>query len=54
MWLRERSPTAIKSEPEEDNGFYPSPKHNKATKREKDDDEEYVLLKSNENSITLI
>uniref|UniRef100_A0A3B5LI99 DNA topoisomerase I n=1 Tax=Xiphophorus couchianus TaxID=32473 RepID=A0A3B5LI99_9TELE len=36
----ERSPTAIKSEPEDDNGFYPSPKHNKAPKREKDDDEE--------------
>ncbi|XP_027879965.1 DNA topoisomerase 1 [Xiphophorus couchianus] len=39
-YVRERSPTAIKSEPEDDNGFYPSPKHNKAPKREKDDDEE--------------
>uniref|UniRef100_A0A668AB20 DNA topoisomerase I n=1 Tax=Myripristis murdjan TaxID=586833 RepID=A0A668AB20_9TELE len=28
------SPPAIKSEPEEDNGFYPSPKHNKSSKRE--------------------
>ncbi|XP_005801712.1 DNA topoisomerase 1 [Xiphophorus maculatus] len=39
-YVRERSPAAIKSEPEDDNGFYPSPKHNKAPKREKDDDEE--------------
>uniref|UniRef100_M4ALQ7 DNA topoisomerase I n=1 Tax=Xiphophorus maculatus TaxID=8083 RepID=M4ALQ7_XIPMA len=38
--LLKRSPAAIKSEPEDDNGFYPSPKHNKAPKREKDDDEE--------------
>lgn len=44
--FRERSPAAIKSEPEDDNGFYPSPKHNKAPKREKDDDEEeYVSFK---------
>ncbi|KAM4737045.1 DNA topoisomerase I, mitochondrial [Anableps anableps] len=40
-YVRERSPSAIKSEPEDDNGFYPSPKHNKATKREKDDDDEF-------------
>ncbi|XP_032431779.1 DNA topoisomerase 1 [Xiphophorus hellerii] len=39
-YVRERSPAAIKSEPEDDNGFYPSPKHNKAPKREKDDDDE--------------
>ncbi|PWA31818.1 hypothetical protein CCH79_00006732, partial [Gambusia affinis] len=40
-YVRDRSPAAIKSEPEDDNGFYPSPKHNKAIKREKDDDEEF-------------
>lgn len=52
VWLRERSPAAIKSEPEDDNGFYPSPKYNKATKREKDDDEEeYVLFISNKKSL---
>ncbi|XP_071777140.2 DNA topoisomerase 1 isoform X2 [Centroberyx gerrardi] len=38
-YVRETSPPAIKSEPEEDNGFYPSPKHNKTSKREWDDEE---------------
>uniref|UniRef100_UPI003AAF7FEE DNA topoisomerase 1 isoform X5 n=1 Tax=Centroberyx gerrardi TaxID=166262 RepID=UPI003AAF7FEE len=38
-YVRETSPLAIKSEPEEDNGFYPSPKHNKTSKREWDDEE---------------
>ncbi|CAB1336063.1 unnamed protein product, partial [Coregonus sp. 'balchen'] len=33
------SPPAIKSEPEEDNGLYPSPKHNKTLKRERDEEE---------------
>lgn len=42
--LRDGSPPAIKSEPEEDNGFYPSPQHNKTFKRQYDY-EEWVLLK---------
>lgn len=45
VWLRDTSPAAIKSEPEEDNGFYPSPQH-KSTKREYDD-EEWVSSKIN-------
>ena len=47
MWLRDTSPSAIKSEPEEDNGFYPSPQHNKTSKREYDD-EEWVSYKLNQ------
>lgn len=43
VWLRDMSPAAIKSEPEEDNGFYPSP-HHKNSKREYDD-EEWVSFK---------
>lgn len=39
VWPRETSPATIKSEPEEDNGFYPSPQHNKSSKREWDDEE---------------
>lgn len=39
LWLRDTSPAAIKSEPEEDNGFYPSPQHHKPSKREYDDEE---------------
>ncbi|XP_023862059.1 DNA topoisomerase 1 [Salvelinus sp. IW2-2015] len=38
MW-NSPSPPAIKSEPEEDNGLYPSPKHNKTLKRERDEEE---------------
>lgn len=38
VWSREMSPATIKSEPEEDNGFYPSPQH-KSFKRECDDEE---------------
>uniref|UniRef100_A0A1A8EWU1 Topoisomerase (DNA) I n=1 Tax=Nothobranchius korthausae TaxID=1143690 RepID=A0A1A8EWU1_9TELE len=38
-YMRETSPVVVKSEPEEDNSFYPSPKHNKASKRERDDEE---------------
>ncbi|KAF3860567.1 hypothetical protein F7725_000822, partial [Dissostichus mawsoni] len=38
-YVRDTSPAAIKSEPEEDNGFYPSPQHNKTSKREHDDEE---------------
>ncbi|KAM7411761.1 hypothetical protein PAMA_021643 [Pampus argenteus] len=37
-YIRDISPAAIKSEPEEGNGFYPSPRHNK-TKQEYDDEE---------------
>lgn len=37
--IRDTSPAAIKSEPEEDNGFYPSPRHNKSSKQECDDEE---------------
>ncbi|XP_062418240.1 DNA topoisomerase 1 isoform X2 [Pungitius pungitius] len=33
-FVRERSPSALKSEPEEDNSFYPSPQHLKTSKRE--------------------
>lgn len=40
--FRDISPAAIKNEPEEDNGFYPSPQH-KASRR-KSDDEEFVSL----------
>lgn len=43
VWFRDISPAAIKNEPEEDNGFYPSPQHNKASRR-KSDDEEFVSL----------
>lgn len=43
VWIRDISPAAIKSEPEEGNGFYPSPQHNK-TKQEYDD-EEWVSFK---------
>lgn len=39
VWLRDTSPAAIKSEPEEDHGFYPSLQHNKTSKRECDDEE---------------
>lgn len=46
VWLRNTSPAVIKSEPEEDNGFYPSPQHIKTSKREYDD-EEWVSYKSN-------
>ncbi|XP_030588490.1 DNA topoisomerase 1 [Archocentrus centrarchus] len=38
-YVRDTSPAAIKSEPEEDNGFYPSPQHNKSSKQECDDEE---------------
>ncbi|KAF7209959.1 DNA topoisomerase 1-like [Nothobranchius furzeri] len=38
-YMRETSPVVVKSEPEEDNSFYPYPKHNKASKRERDDEE---------------
>ncbi|XP_010792137.1 DNA topoisomerase 1 isoform X2 [Notothenia coriiceps] len=38
-YVRDTSPAAIKSEPEEDNGFYPSPQHNKTSKREHDEEE---------------
>ncbi|XP_041860784.1 DNA topoisomerase 1 [Melanotaenia boesemani] len=38
-YVRETSPAAIKSEPEEDNCFYPSPQHSKTSKREYDDEE---------------
>ncbi|KAI4824292.1 hypothetical protein KUCAC02_012815, partial [Chaenocephalus aceratus] len=38
-YVRDTSPAAIKSEPEEDNGSYPSPQHNKTSKREHDDEE---------------
>ncbi|KAM3871921.1 DNA topoisomerase 1 [Diretmus argenteus] len=38
-YVRETSPPVFKSEPEDDNGFYPSPKHNKTVKREYDDEE---------------
>uniref|UniRef100_A0AAX7VFN9 DNA topoisomerase I n=1 Tax=Astatotilapia calliptera TaxID=8154 RepID=A0AAX7VFN9_ASTCA len=34
-----RSPAGIKSEPEEDNGFYPSPQHNKSSRQEYDDED---------------
>lgn len=44
VFRRDGSPPAIKSEPEEDNGFYPSPQHNKTFKREYDY-EEWVSLK---------
>ncbi|XP_029974127.1 DNA topoisomerase 1 [Salarias fasciatus] len=37
-YVRGSSPS-IKSEPEEDNGFYPSPQNNKSSKREYDDEE---------------
>ncbi|CAK6968225.1 DNA topoisomerase 1 isoform X1 [Scomber scombrus] len=37
-YVRDISPAAIKSEPEEGNGFYPSPQYNK-TKQEYDDEE---------------
>lgn len=47
VWLRDASPAAIKSEPEEDNGFYLSPQHNKTSKREYDD-EEWVSYKLNQ------
>ena len=43
--FRNTSPAVIKSEPEEDNGFYPSPQNNKSFKREYDDDEEWVSFK---------
>lgn len=43
VWFSDISPAAIKNEPEEDNGFYPSPQHNKASRR-KSDDEEFVPL----------
>ncbi|KAM8864481.1 DNA topoisomerase I, mitochondrial isoform 2-T2 [Spinachia spinachia] len=36
-FVRERSPSALKSEPKEDNGFYPSPQYLKASKREYED-----------------
>lgn len=39
MPIRDRSPAGIKSEPEEDNGFYPSPQHNKSSRQEYDDEE---------------
>ncbi|XP_068603273.1 DNA topoisomerase 1 [Brachionichthys hirsutus] len=38
-YARDPSPAAIKSEPEEDDGFYPSPQRHKATKRDHDDKE---------------
>lgn len=38
-YVRDTSPAAIKSEPEEDNGFYPSPQQNKSSKQECDDEE---------------
>ncbi|XP_070766436.1 DNA topoisomerase 1 isoform X1 [Enoplosus armatus] len=38
-YVRDASPPAIKSESEEDNGFYPSPQHNKTSKREYEDEE---------------
>uniref|UniRef100_H3CDZ7 DNA topoisomerase I n=1 Tax=Tetraodon nigroviridis TaxID=99883 RepID=H3CDZ7_TETNG len=40
-YVRDISPAAIKNEPEEDNGFCPSPQHNKASRR-KSDEEEFV------------
>lgn len=43
VWCRDISPAAVKNEPEEDNGFCPSPQHNKASRR-KSDDEEFVSL----------
>lgn len=43
VWFRDLSPAAIKNEPEEDNGLYSSPQHNKASRRECDD-EEFVSL----------
>lgn len=43
VWIRDISPAAIKSEPEEGNGFYPSPQYNK-TKQEYND-EEWVSYK---------
>lgn len=39
VWFRDLSPAAIKNEPEEDNGFYPSPQYNKASRRQCDDEE---------------
>ncbi|TNM86994.1 hypothetical protein fugu_007224 [Takifugu bimaculatus] len=38
-YVRDLSPAAIKNEPEEDNGLYSSPQHNKASRRECDDEE---------------
>lgn len=43
LWPRETSPAAIKSEPEENNGFYPSPQHKPPKREYEDEDEGYVL-----------
>lgn len=44
VWFRDLSPAAIKNEPEEDNGFYSSPQHNKASRQECGDEEFVSLL----------
>lgn len=51
VWFRDISPTAIKNEPEEDNGFYPSPQH-KAPRRKSEDEESVSLVFNSCTSLT--